>query len=110
MFNKEKHRDKYPFIMFQMFIYAFLHKQEFGNALGAYLSVYQLPVIDKCGPITIRITNDQLEMFSDRLAGLLKEIREKVETPGSSMKVCKSVDTCKYCDFNKYCGRSYKDE
>lgn len=111
MFNTEKHRDKYESIMFQLFVYAFLYKQKSKISSDFYLSVYQLPVIDKTGPVSIRITNSQLEKFSARLAVLLKGIRDKAETPGSSVEVCKQISgNCDYCDFNKYCRRSYSDE
>lgn len=111
MFNTEKHRDKYDSIMFQLFVYAFLYKQKFKKDTGACLSVYQLPVIEKCGPVSIKITDEQLERFSARLALLLKGIREKAQIPGSAMEACKQISgNCDYCDFNKYCRRSYSDE
>ena len=111
MFKTEEHRNKYDSIMFQMFVYAFLHKQKYKSTSGVYLSVYQLPIIEKCGPVSIRITDEQLEKFSARLAVLLKQIREKAQTPGSNMEVCKKVQgNCEYCYFNKYCRRSYRDE
>ena len=111
MFRTEVHRDKYSSIMFQLFVYAFLHKQKYGRSSDIYLSIYQLPVIEKCGPLTIRITDSQLDGFSVRLSSLLKEIRIKAETPGSVMEVCRKVkDNCDICDFNKYCRRSNKNE
>lgn len=111
MFDAEKHRDKYHCIMFQLFVYAFLHKQKFKTESGAYLSVYQLPIIKKCGPVSVRISDGQLNRFSGRLASLLKTIREKAENEGSSVEACRQVKgNCDYCDFNKYCRRSYGEE
>ncbi|MBR6972487.1 MAG: PD-(D/E)XK nuclease family protein [Bacteroidales bacterium] len=111
MFRTEVHRDKYSSIMFQLFVYAFLHRQKYGKSSDIYLSIYQLPVIEKCGPMTIRITDSQLDVFSVRLSALLKGIRIKAETPGSVMDVCQKVkDNCDICDFNKYCRRSNKNE
>ena len=97
--------------MFQLFVYAFLHKQKFKTESGAYLSVYQLPIIKKCGPVSVRISDGQLNRFSGRLASLLKTIREKAENEGSSVEACRQVKgNCDYCDFNKYCRRSYGEE
>lgn len=111
MFNMEKHREKYYSIMFQLFVYAFLHRQVFKIASDVHLSVYQLPVIEKCGPVTIKITDKQLELFSFRLSELLKEIKAIAQTPGSAMEVCKKAEgNCDRCDFNKYCRRSNKNE
>ena len=111
MFDTDKHRDKYHSIMFQLFVYAFLHKQRFKNESGAYLSVYQLPIIEKCGPVSVRITDEQLNLFSGRLASLLKTIRDMAETEGSSVEACSQVNgNCDYCDFNKYCRRGYGKE
>lgn len=110
MFMTDKHREKYASIMFQMFVYAFLYRCKFKNAAGAYLSIYQLPFIEKCGPISIKISDEQIDRFSSKLAELLKSIRDKAEKPKSAIKVCKDIDTCDNCDYKKYCRRNKKDE
>ena len=111
MFNKDEHRKKYYSILFQMFVYAFLYKQVFEKSSDIKLSVYQLTRIAQCGPMTFKITDDQLDRFSIRLAVLLKEIKDKALTSNSSMEVCKKAEeNCKYCDFNKYCRRSNRNE
>ena len=99
-------RDKYYSILFQLFMYALMYSRRSGRIPPMDLTVYQLRLLKKCGPVTIRISERHLDMFSKRLLVLLKEIRDKAQTPGTVMEVCPDANTCKYCDFNIYCRRA----
>ncbi|MBQ6311152.1 MAG: PD-(D/E)XK nuclease family protein [Bacteroidales bacterium] len=99
-------RDKYHSILFQLFMYALMYSKRSGRIPPMDLTVYQLRLLKKCGPLTLRISERHLDMFRERLLVLLKEIRAKALTPGSVMEVCPDTDACKYCDFNIYCRRA----
>lgn len=109
MFGSAVKREKYDSILFQMFVYALLYRSEGHSSPFFDLSIYQLRILDKCGPVTVRISNGQLDRFAQRLKELLEEIRSVATSPGTRIKVCKDDSNCKYCDFNKYC-RRVKDD
>ena len=113
MFERDKNRDSshshYHSILFQLFVYALLYKKDQKIDSAFDFSVYQLRIIDRCGPVTIRITQDQLSAFSERLALLMKEIRSLLDAD-SKVRVCSNTDQCKICDFNKYCRRVKNDD
>ena len=98
-------RDEYYSILFQMFVYALLFREEEEKRDFYDLSVYQLRILGKCGPITIRITDSQLDRFASRLKDLVCQIRKLAEVPNSRITVCTNDNNCKYCYFNIYCRR-----
>ncbi len=109
MFGATATRKKYDSILFQMFVYALLYRAEGHSSAYFDLSIYQLRILDKCGPVTIRISNSQLDKFAQRLKDLLEEIKSVAAAPGTKIKVCKDDKNCNYCEFNKYC-RRVKDD
>ena len=110
MFSTDVKRSHYYSILFQLLVYALLYSRRTGKKPPFRLSVYQLPVLDKCGPVTFGISQEQLGRFAARLSSLMALIRSKAQTPGSVMEVCPDNKTCQMCDFKKYCRRVKEDE
>ncbi len=105
MFCTDKRRTHYHSVLFQLFFYALLYRLHTGIKPPYTLSVYQLTMLEKFGPITNEISEDQLDLFRGRLEELLARIRKKATAEGSVMEVCTDTGNCTYCDFNKYCRR-----
>ena len=99
--------DRYCEIMFQMLVYALLlceHKHYNGNV---EISVYQLRIIDKAGPVTLLVSKSQLELFKEALGRLTGELLAKADGSAPAVfRVSEGIDACSYCDFKKFCRRS----
>ena len=109
MFAVGKKRRKFESVLFQMFVYAFLYCRRYGKTPPLDLSVYQLRLVNKFGPVTLRISQKQLNAFEERLKVLLREIKNLAVNKGT-IEVCSDTDNCKFCDFNKYCRRIKSDD
>ena len=99
--------DRYCEIMFQMLVYAILlceHKHYNGDV---EISIYQLRIIDKAGPVTVLVTSSQLDAFRQALNGLTNELRAKADGSAPAVfRVSEGIDACTYCDFKKFCRRT----
>ena len=109
MFASGQKREKYLTVLFQMFVYAFLYCKKNDKTPPLDLSVYQLSLVDPFGPVTIRISDEHLKKFEERLAILLEEIRNLAEK-GGNVEICQDESNCKMCYYNKYCRRVKSDE
>ncbi len=106
IFSGEK-RERYYEILFQLLFYALLLSQKLNYTGNMELAIYQLRIIDKCGPVSIGISSEFLQKFDERLRQLTEELRAKAsENTPAVFSVCKNTAVCEHCDFDKYCRRS----
>ena len=106
VFSREK-RERYYEILFQLLFYALLLSRKLNYSGDIELTVFQLRIIDKCGPVTLGISSEFLQKFDERLKLLTEELRAKAsENTSAVFSVCQNTAVCAYCDFNKYCRRS----
>lgn len=111
MFKEGVERDKEYTILFQLFFYALMLSNEKNYREDMELCVYQLQLLNKCGPIVIKVKRSQIEAFAERLKGLLEKIEAKCATESEArMPVCTDSEVCKYCDFKTICNREVKKD
>ena len=111
MFKEGVKRDKEHTILLQLFFYALMLSNEKSYSGDMELCVYQLQLLNKCGPIVIKVKRSHIEAFAERLKGLMDEIEAKCAADCvARMPICKEIDVCKYCDFKTICNREVKDE
>ena len=111
MFKEGVKRDKEYTILLQLFFYALMLSNEKSYSGDMELCVYQLQLLNKCGPIVIKVKRSQIEAFAERLKGLIDEIEAKCASDCvARMPICTDINVCKYCDFKTICNREVKDE
>ena len=111
MFKEGVERDKEHTILLQLFFYALMLSNEKNYRGDMELCVYQLQLLNKCGPIVIKVKRSQIEAFAERLKGLIDEIETKCASDCvARMPICTDINVCKYCDFKTICNREVKDE
>ena len=111
MFKVGVERDKEHTILLQLFFYALMLSNEKSYSGDMELCVYQLQLLNKCGPIVIKVKRSQIEAFAERLKGLIDEIEAKCAPESEArMPICTDINVCKYCDFKTICNREVKDE
>ena len=111
MFKEGVKRDKEHTILLQLFFYALMLSNEKSYSGDMELCVYQLQLLNKCGPIVIKVKRSHIEAFAERLKGLMDEIEAKCAADCEArMPICTDINVCKYCDFKTICNREVKDE
>ncbi|MBR4438206.1 MAG: PD-(D/E)XK nuclease family protein, partial [Bacteroidales bacterium] len=111
MFKEGVKRDKEYTILLQLFFYALMLSNEKSYSGDMELCVYQLQLLNKCGPIVIKVKRSHIEAFAERLKGLMDEIEAKCAADCvARMPICTDIAVCKYCDFKTICNREVKDE
>ena len=111
MFKVGEQRDTRTTILFQLFFYALMISEERHYTSDVELCIYQLQLLNKCGPIVIRVNRAQIEAFAQRLKLLLEELEGKCSpSVEGRMPVCSNYKSCTYCDFVTICNREVKDE
>lgn len=111
MFKEGVKRDKEYTILLQLFFYALMLSNEKSYSGDMELCVYQLQLLNKCGPIVIKVKRSHIEAFAERLKGLIDEIEAKCAPDCvARMPICTDINVCKYCDFKTICNREVKDE
>lgn len=111
MFKVGELRDTRTKILFQLFFYALMISEERAYKGDVELCIYQLQLLNKCGPIVIRVNRAQIEAFAERLRALIEELEGKCSpSVEGRMPVCSSEKGCTYCDFVTICNREVRDE
>ncbi|MBQ0087344.1 MAG: PD-(D/E)XK nuclease family protein [Bacteroidales bacterium] len=94
--------EKRPSIAFQLYFYALLMKYRKGGEQGVAYSqcIYSLRSIFSTAPEAKLIDPEKLDLFEERLSGLIREIYDP-SVPFTSRK--ESGKVCEYCNFKNLC-------